>query len=111
VQKGEIRCQFVFSGKNKELTPDFDTGFLECHSCREPIPAKLVEENRFRFPTPFRFLLGDEGNLIWHEGLTRKTSSIPSKIESPGVRKPWLVPVDGQFSEDRPRIPLEEVDS
>jgi len=27
------------------------------------------------------------------------------------ARKPWLVPVDGQFSEDRPRIPLEEADS
>ena len=35
--------------------------------CEEPSSAKLVEENRFRFLAPFRFLLGDEGNLIWRE--------------------------------------------
>ncbi len=36
-------------------------------SCQEPISAKSVEENRFRFLARFRFLFGDAGNLIWRE--------------------------------------------
>ena len=34
-------------------------GLRKCHSCQEPISGALMEENRFRFPTPFRSQVPD----------------------------------------------------
>jgi hypothetical protein len=47
------------------LVPNFfsssNSRLRKCHSCQQPISGTLVEENRFRFLTPFRALASKLG--------------------------------------------------